>query len=98
MDNNELLMIVLAFVVGYMARDMMKSICGQRIVEGYGTCTGSEDDWTDPFDCATFTCRKDSHCDDWMHTGDDHLKCRKKKPPHDLVPTDESVEGTCQPP
>jgi hypothetical protein len=34
MDNNELLMIVLAFVVGYMASNMMKNMCGQRLVEG----------------------------------------------------------------
>ena len=34
MDNNELLMIVLAFVVGYMASGMMKQICGGRLVEG----------------------------------------------------------------
>ena len=33
MDNNELLMIVLAFILGYMASGMMKSMCGQRIVE-----------------------------------------------------------------
>ena len=32
MDNNELLMIVLAFILGYMASGMMKSMCGQRIV------------------------------------------------------------------
>ena len=34
MDNNELLMIVLAFVVGYMASGMMKQMCGGRLVEG----------------------------------------------------------------
>ena len=34
MDNNELLMIVLAFVVGYMASNMMKSMCDGRLVEG----------------------------------------------------------------
>ena len=34
MDNNELLMIVLAFVVGYMASNMMKSMCSGRLVEG----------------------------------------------------------------
>ena len=34
MDDNELLMIVLAFVVGYMASGMMKSMCGGRLVEG----------------------------------------------------------------
>ena len=34
MDNNELLMIVLAFVVGYMASGMMKQMCGGLLVEG----------------------------------------------------------------
>ena len=34
MDNNELLMIVLAFVVGYMVSGMMKQMCGGRLVEG----------------------------------------------------------------
>ena len=36
MDNNRLLMIVLAFVVGYMASGMMKQMCGGRLVEGRG--------------------------------------------------------------
>ena len=35
MDNNELLMIVLAFVVGYMCSGMMKQMCGGRLVEGW---------------------------------------------------------------
>ena len=34
MDNNELLMIVLAFVVGYMCSGMMRQMCGRRLVEG----------------------------------------------------------------
>jgi len=34
MDDNSLLMIVLAFVVGYMASGMMKQMCGGRLVEG----------------------------------------------------------------
>jgi hypothetical protein len=34
MDINELLMIVLAFVLGYMLPGMMKNMCGQRLVEG----------------------------------------------------------------
>ena len=35
MDNNELLMIVLAFIIGYMASGMMKQMCGYNLVEGY---------------------------------------------------------------
>ena len=34
MDDNSLLVIVLAFVVGYMASGMMKQMCGGRLVEG----------------------------------------------------------------
>tara|TARA_X000000950_G_scaffold148860_1_gene183620 strand:+ start:1228 stop:1653 length:426 start_codon:yes stop_codon:yes gene_type:complete len=34
MDNNELLMIVLAFVLGCMCSQIMKSMCGGRLVEG----------------------------------------------------------------
>ena len=39
MDNNELLMIVLAFVVGYMVSGMMKQMCGGRLVEGTSPIT-----------------------------------------------------------
>jgi len=34
MDDNNLLMIVLAFVVGFMLQGMMKNMCGGRLVEG----------------------------------------------------------------
>ena len=34
MDNNNLLMIILAFVVGFMLQGMMKNMCGGRLVEG----------------------------------------------------------------
>jgi len=34
MDNNDLLMIVLAFVLGCMCSGMMKSMCGGRLIEG----------------------------------------------------------------
>jgi len=34
MDNNSLLMIMLAFVVGYCLPSMMKNMCGGRLVEG----------------------------------------------------------------
>lgn len=46
-DNNKLLMIVFAFVVGYMASGMIRQMCGGRLVEGiFGTdvnFTESED-------------------------------------------------------
>ena len=35
MDDNNLLIIVLAFVVGFMLQGMMKNMCGGRLVEGY---------------------------------------------------------------
>ena len=34
MDDNNLLMIILAFVVGFMLQGMMKNMCGGRFVEG----------------------------------------------------------------
>ena len=34
MEDNKLLMIVLAFILGCMASGMMKSMCGGRLVEG----------------------------------------------------------------
>ena len=34
MDKNELLMIILAFILGCMCSGMMKQMCGQRLVEG----------------------------------------------------------------
>lgn len=34
MDDNKLLMIVLAFILGLMASKMMKNMCGGRLVEG----------------------------------------------------------------
>ena len=45
MDNNELLMIVLAFILGYMASGMMKQMCGGRLVEGTipGKCRMTKD-------------------------------------------------------
>jgi hypothetical protein len=40
MDNNNLLMIILAFVVGFMLQGMMKNMCGGRLVEGAGDNCG----------------------------------------------------------
>jgi len=34
MENNNLLMIILAFVVGFMLQGMMKNMCGGRLLEG----------------------------------------------------------------
>ena len=74
MDNNELLMIVLAFVVGYMASGMMKSMCGGGLVEGYGECRTS---WTG---CGGSACRTADDCVDRWNSGvfsrDNPLACR----------------------
>jgi len=35
MENNNLLMIILAFVVGFMLQGMTKNMCGGQLVEGY---------------------------------------------------------------
>jgi len=39
MDDNNLLMIVLAFVVGFMLQGMMKNMCGGRLLEGVSVYT-----------------------------------------------------------
>ena len=68
MDDNSLLMIVLAFVVGYMASGMMKQMCGRRrLVEGFmdwfaaiktGDQCGHEND-LGGVDCGPFlTCQR----------------------------------------
>tara|TARA_B100002019_G_C21128906_1_gene527223 strand:+ start:248 stop:466 length:219 start_codon:yes stop_codon:yes gene_type:complete len=53
MEDNSLLMIILAFILGYMFSGMMKQMCGQQLVEGLdwlvvkglkGQACGSEDD------------------------------------------------------
>jgi hypothetical protein len=49
MDNNELMMIVLAFVVGYMCSGMMKSMCGGRLIEGSESCPSGATLSRDPF-------------------------------------------------
>ena len=36
MDDNNLLMIILAFVVGYMIQGMMNNMCGSILIEGKG--------------------------------------------------------------
>ena len=36
MEDNSLLVIVLAFVLGCMCSGMMKQMCGGRLVEGWG--------------------------------------------------------------
>jgi hypothetical protein len=55
MDNNNLLMIVLAFVVGYCLKGMMKNMCGSRLLEGKNHCD-------DPGNCPE--CDKDEDCED----------------------------------
>ena len=34
MDNNELLLIIFAFILGCMSKNMMKQMCDGRLVEG----------------------------------------------------------------
>lgn len=39
MNDNNLLMIILAFVFGYCLQSMMKDMCGRTLIEGaIGTC------------------------------------------------------------
>ena len=34
MNNNEMIMLIVAFVVGFMIRGLMKIVCRSRLVEG----------------------------------------------------------------
>jgi len=44
MDDNNFLMIILAFIVGYCLQGMMKNMCGGRLVEGaLGECTDNSE-------------------------------------------------------
>jgi hypothetical protein len=51
MDDNNLLMIVLAFVFGYCLQGMMKNMCGRTLIEGAcdigGQCGDDEDCFCD---------------------------------------------------
>jgi len=42
MDDNNLLIIVLAFVVGFMLQGMMKNMCGGRLIEGEVSIIGQD--------------------------------------------------------
>ena len=56
MEDNSLLMIVLAFVLGCMCSDMMKQICGGRLVEGF---KGADGDFCySDSDCLSEQCNK----------------------------------------
>lgn len=43
MEDNSLLMIILAFVLGCMCSGMMKQMCGGRLVEGIQICEQNSD-------------------------------------------------------
>ena len=73
MDDNNLLMIVLAFVVGFMLQGMMKNMCGGRLIEGSSEfvpgcsnkyCCGDHRGWSPSGYCA--------YCD---RDPKDHLMC-----------------------
>tara|TARA_Y100001958_G_scaffold20552_1_gene12515 strand:- start:2027 stop:2230 length:204 start_codon:yes stop_codon:yes gene_type:complete len=54
MEDNQLLMIVLAFVLGCMCSGMMKQMCGGRLVEGSGNAFGFDKSCTTDSDCRGF--------------------------------------------
>ena len=65
MDNNELLMIVLAFVLGYMASGMIRQMCGGRLVEGEvhpGLRSDDDEDGTCEWGCLGDGCYHDDDC------------------------------------
>ena len=47
MNNNEMIMLIIAFVVGFMIRELMKIMCRSRLVEGMCTC---DDGHKEPLD------------------------------------------------
>ena len=63
MDNNLLLMIVLAFVVGYMCSGMIDQMCRNRIIEG--SLMGDVGDW------ATTS---EGHVENWGKTSEGHVE------------------------
>ena len=66
-DNDLLLMIVLAFFLGYMVREMMKQMCGDNLIEGIETtavfCPKGMQEIVEPNKC-TVDCETggDCHC------------------------------------
>jgi hypothetical protein len=49
MNNNEMIMLIVAFIVGFMIRGLMKMMCQSRLVEGKyhgGNIFGYDDDGT----------------------------------------------------
>jgi hypothetical protein len=54
MDDNNLLMIILAFIVGYCLQGMMKNMCGGRLLEG---SLANEKCCTLNADCASGLCK-----------------------------------------
>jgi len=54
MKNNNLLMIILAFIVGYYLNSMMKNMCEDRLFEGNGGgTTTDQDEYSDQWDRCT---------------------------------------------
>ena len=52
MNNNEMIMLIVAFVVGFMIRELMKMMCRSRLVEGTNledVPRGLVDFWKDKF-------------------------------------------------
>ena len=61
MDDNKLLMIVLAFILGLMASKMMKNMCGGRLVEGAMNKMKQIGEVCDTsWDCDSVCCKSDT--------------------------------------
>tara|TARA_Y100001958_G_C21247493_1_gene578882 strand:- start:2877 stop:3212 length:336 start_codon:yes stop_codon:yes gene_type:complete len=72
MDDNSLLMIILAFILGCMCSGMMKQMCGCRLVEGFSVLGVKEEGESCTFDVQ---CKRTLKCDGG--SGRDHGYCRK---------------------
>ena len=60
MKDNDLLMIILAFVFGYMLQEMMKNMCGLRLVEGVTNSLSKPCDNNQSVECDTCVANSDT--------------------------------------
>ena len=68
MKDNDLLMIILAFVSGFMLHGMMKNMCGGRLVEGdtAGVSDALIEQWSHEGSCtADYVCDPGYYCNNW---------------------------------
>ena len=73
MNGNDWLMIVLAFILGYMASGMMKNMCGGRLVEGIVTSNNTVNTPWGSIPCAGGTINGNKHFQ-WLSQSKEECK------------------------